>query len=108
MTRQAGGAQAAPPRELGRSLYNGLVWGGLVALLVWSWNPAEMYRVVGLFTDGGNMVEYASGFLKPAFRDWRYYVDEMILTVQIATWGTVLAVVAAFPLGILSASNMAP
>lgn len=110
MTQHAldGPPAAGPPREFGRSLYNFVVWGGLAALLIWSWAPAEMSRMVGLVTDGGNMVDYASGFLEPNFKDWRYYLDEMVLTLQIAAWGTVLAVIAAVPLGILSAGNMAP
>lgn len=108
MTQPALDAQPTPRQEFGRTLYNLLVWGGLVAILVWSWAPAEMYRVVSLFTDAGNMVDYASGFLQPNFKDLGYYVEQMILTVQIAAWGTFLSVIAAVPLGILSASNMAP
>lgn len=101
-------APALPPRDWSRTAFNLLVWGGLVAGLTWAWAPAEMYRVVSLFTDAGNMAEYASGFLDPNFRDLDYYFDEIILTVQIAIWGTLLAVIAAVPFGILSANNMAP
>ncbi len=97
-----------PPRDWGRTAFNTLIWGGLVAALVWSWAPAEMFRVVSLFTDADNMAEYASGFLSPNFRDLDYYLKEIVLTVQIAVWGTVLAVIASVPLGILSANNMAP
>jgi phosphonate transport system permease protein len=34
------------------------------------------------------------------------YVEEMLITVQIAIWGTLLAIIAAVPLGLLSASNV--
>ena len=36
------------------------------------------------------------------------YLDEMIVTVQIAVWGTFLAIVLAVPLGLLCSSNMVP
>ena len=99
---------ALPPRDWSRTLFNVVVWGGLAAALAWSWSPAEVYRFVNLFTDAGNMADYASGFLQPNFRDLDYYVSEIILTVQIAIWGTLLAVTAAIPFGILSSNNIAP
>lgn len=95
-------------RDWSRTIFNAVVWGGLALALVWSWAPAEMFRVVNLYTDAGNMAEYAAGFLSPNFRDFDYYVSEMILTVQIAVWGTTLAVIASVPFGILSSSNMVP
>ncbi len=80
----------------------------VVGALAWSWGPSDMGRWTYLFTDAGNMAEYASGFLKPDFSEWRTYLSEMIVTVQIAIWGTFLAVVLSVPFGILSAENMAP
>ncbi|WP_062119042.1 phosphonate ABC transporter, permease protein PhnE [Aureimonas sp. AU40] len=80
----------------------------VVAALAWSWGPAEMGQWTHLFTDAGNMAEYATGFLHPDFSPWRSYLSEMVVTVQIAIWGTFLAVVLSVPFGILSAKNMAP
>ncbi|MFC3228598.1 phosphonate ABC transporter, permease protein PhnE [Marinibaculum pumilum] len=97
-----------PPRDWGRTAYNLLVWVALLLVLGWSWSPAEMYRWISLFSDAGNMAEYAGGFMEPSFRHLDYYIEEMILTVQIAVWGSVLAVIASVPFGILSSSNMAP
>lgn len=108
------GTDAAPttvvlPRApLSVLLYRLLIWGGLALVLAWSYYPAEVYRFVSLYTDAGNMAEYASGFLSPNFRDWEYYVSEMILTVQIAIWGTVLAIVLGIPFALLSSNNIAP
>jgi len=101
---------AAPDigRDWSRTAFSYLVWGGLILALAWSWRPAEMYRWTGLFTDGGNMAEYAAAFLSPSFRDFDYYLKEMILTVQIAVWGTALAVVASVPFGVLSSNNIVP
>jgi phosphonate transport system permease protein len=96
--------EAAPKR----SLASLAVWVGLALLLAWSWGPADMDSWTQLFTDSGNMAEYASGFLSPDFTDWRYYLEEMVVTVQIAIWGTFLSVLLSIPFGILSASNIAP
>ena len=82
--------------------------GGLALALALSWQAAEMDRWTYLFTDAGNMAEYARGFLHPDFSAWRFYLEEMIVTIQIALWGTFLAVVLSVPFGILSAHNMAP
>lgn len=107
-TIQADLASAEAPRDLTRTAYTALVWLAVVAILAWSWGPAQMSRWTYLFTEADNMAEYASGFAQPDFSDWRYYLEEMVVTIQIALWGTFLAVVLAVPFGILSAQNMAP
>ncbi len=84
-----------------------LAWGVLFALLAGSWQGADM-RPGDLVRDSANMAEYAASFFPPNFRDWRYYLQEMVVTLQIALWGTVLAVVCAVPLGLLSSTNIAP
>jgi phosphonate transport system permease protein len=94
-------------REPGRRRNLGLLAALALALIV-SWGPAEMGNWTYLVTDSGNMAEYASGFMRPDFKDWRFYLEEMVVTIQIALWGTFLAVVLSVPLGILSAYNMAP
>lgn len=102
---------AAPAPEAARAsggLRNLLLLATLLAVLAFSWGPAEMGRWTYLFTDAGNMAEYASGFLQPDFRDWNYYLEEMVVTIQIALWGTFLAVLLSIPFGILSAHNMVP
>jgi len=65
-------------------------------------------RPLALIRDAGNMATYASEFFPPDFRQWRIYVEEMIVTLQIALWGTALAVVSAIPLSLLAASNITP
>lgn len=77
-------------------------------LLVWGWNPVEMYRWVNLITDAENMAQFASGFMSPNFRDWDIYLADMIVTIQIAIWGTFLSVVFGIPFAILSSSNICP
>jgi phosphonate transport system permease protein len=85
-----------------------LIWAAIIAVLVWSWAPAEMYRVIGLITDYQNMATFLEGFANPSFRYWETYLDEMIVTVQIAVWGTALAVIFGIPFAILSSSNIVP
>ena len=95
-------------RNWSEAAWGYVIWIALIALLVWSWGPAEMGRWTYLFTDSGNMAEYASGFLQPNFKDWSFYLEEMVVTIQIALWGTFLAVLLSIPFGILCAHNMAP
>lgn len=93
-----------PPQQHWLSL---LGWGLFVIFLAWSWQGAEM-RPLQLWKDAGNMGTFVADFFPPDFSDWRLYVKEMIVTVQIAIWGTVLAVIFAVPLGILSSANIVP
>lgn len=95
-------------RDWTRTLWTAFIWIALALLLAWSWAPAEMSRWTYLFTDADNMASYAAGFAHPNFSEWRYYLQEMGVTIQIALWGTFLAAVLAVPFGVLSARNMAP
>jgi phosphonate transport system permease protein len=78
-----------------------------IAVLAWSWHGADI-RPLALFRDAGNMAKFAGDFFPPNFHDWRVYVQEMIITIQIAIWGTLLAVVFAVPFGLMSAENIVP
>jgi phosphonate transport system permease protein len=82
-------------------------WVLVLAVLAWAWQGAEM-RPLDLIKDAGNMRTFARDFFPPDFHDWRIYLKEMLVTLHIAVWGTVLAIVAAVPLGLLSAHNVAP
>jgi phosphonate transport system permease protein len=82
-------------------------WVVVLAVLAWAWQGAEM-RPLDLWKDAGNMGTFARDFFPPDFHDWRIYLKEMLVTLHIAVWGTVLAIVAAVPLGLLSAHNVAP
>lgn len=99
-----------PPHHLtlpGRSLWGMLAWAAVLALLAGSWQGADM-RPMDLVRDSSNMATYAADFFPPNFSQWRFYLQEMLVTLQIAVWGTALAVVFAVPLGLLSAANVAP
>ncbi|MGN6704192.1 MAG: phosphonate ABC transporter, permease protein PhnE, partial [Burkholderiaceae bacterium] len=93
-----------PPKpSLGKPLF----WAALLAVLAASWRGADM-RPLDLFADAGNMGVYAASFFPPDFHDWRIYLQEMLVTLQIAIWGTALAVAFAVPFGLLSSANIAP
>ena len=84
-----------------------LWWGVVLAILAWSWRGADM-RPWALIKDSANMATLAGDFFPPDFTDWRFYLEETLVTIQIAIWGTVLAVVCAVPCGILSSANIVP
>jgi len=98
---------AAAPARPAASLGSLLGWGLLLAVLAGSWRGADM-RPLDLLRDAGNMAQYASGFFPPDFLDWRHYLQELVITLQIALWGTVLAIVCSVPLALLAASNLTP
>jgi phosphonate transport system permease protein len=102
----AGPAVPRPPLQTRARTW--LLWLTIVALLVWSWGPTEMRKITSLVTDWRNMAEFGAGFLRPNFHDWDAYAWEMVETVQIAVWGTALAVFFGIPFAILASANVCP
>jgi phosphonate transport system permease protein len=82
-------------------------WAAALAFLGWAWKGAEI-RPLDLVRDSGNIATYLSDFFPPDFRDWRIYLSEMVVTLHIAVWGTLLALLAAVPLGLAASANVAP
>lgn len=100
-------APETPPRDARTSLARLLLYALAAAVLIWSWQGAEI-RPMALLRDAGNMTIFAADFFPPDFREWRYYLGEIVVTLQVAVWGTALAVLAAVPFGLLCASNITP
>lgn len=96
-------SMAAPKRNL--TWY--VAWALMLALLAASWKGADM-RPLDLIRDSGNMASYAAEFFPPNFSQWRMFVQEMVITLQIALWGTALAVVTAIPMALLASANLVP
>ena len=96
-----------PPRDLRARTFRLVIWGLVLAMLAWAWRGAEM-KPVALVEQGGNILTLISDFFPPDFTDWRMYMKEMIVTLHVAVWGTLLAVICAVPLGIMSSENIAP
>jgi len=99
---------APPRRSLTNWIFDILIWGGVVALLVASFQAAEIFRFGDLFSGSNRMGKFGGQFLQPDFSQWRTYVSAMWLTVQMALWGTFLAIIIAVPLGLAGARNIAP
>jgi phosphonate transport system permease protein len=99
---------APPVRGAADRLFDLMVWGGVALLLIISFGPAEISKVTLLFTNSENMQTFLTRLTRPDFSQWQTYVAGMWLTVQIAAWGTFLAVVLAIPFGLMCASNVAP
>jgi phosphonate transport system permease protein len=97
-----------PVRPLSQRAFDVLLWGGIVALLVASFGPAELHKLPLLFENSQNMREFGRDFLRPDFTDLPGLVRQMWLTIQIALWGTAIAVLLAIPLGLAGARNVAP
>lgn len=110
MTAVANPAAVPPPpsRPLADRLIDLVVWGGLIALLVISFGPVELKKLPLLFSNSQNMQEFGRSFLHPDFTNWKTYIGAMWLTIQIALWGTLLAIVLAVPLGLAAARNVSP
>jgi phosphonate transport system permease protein len=99
----------APPQQtLGQRVPGFLLWGGVIVFLAIAFGPVQMANFGKLFTNTENMREFGRGFLHPDFTNWKTYVAQMWLTVQIAFWGTFLAVIIAVPFGLACSRNLSP
>lgn len=98
---------APPVTPLATRLFRLAVAALTIVVLVAAWYEAEM-NPAQLVRDAGNMATLGADFLRPDFTDWDVYANAMLETLAIAIWGTLLAVIAGIPLGILSAENVAP
>jgi phosphonate transport system permease protein len=108
MTLATGAVPPPPSRTLLQRAPDILLWGGVIVLLIVAFGPAEIRKLPLLFSNSENMRQFGRDFLHPDFTDWKLYVGMMWLTVEIALWGTFLAIVAAIPLGLLASRNMSP
>lgn len=104
----AGPIPAPPSKPLAQRLIDFVLWGGVVVVLALSVGPVELRKLAFLFTKSQNMQEFAQGFRHPDLADWKTYVAQMWLTIQIALWGTVGAIAVAVPLGLAASRNVAP
>ena len=74
---------------------------GLAARVV-ELRPLELVR------DIGNVGVFLKGYLNPSFGNVGEYAWQCVVTMCIALWGTVLALVVSVPLGLLGARNLSP
>ncbi|MBN8529750.1 MAG: phosphonate ABC transporter, permease protein PhnE [Caulobacterales bacterium] len=105
---EAGEIPPPPVKSLGAKTLDLLLWGGFAVMLIAAFNKVDLPNIVNLFSNSENIRNYGRDFLNPDFSQWRLLVEQMWLTVQIALWGTFLAVFLAVPLSLMASRNMAP
>ena len=98
-----------PPRtSLANRLLGLAVWGGVIGLLAISFGPVDLRRLPLLLANSANMQAFGQEFLHPDLGNLAYDIAAMWLTIQIALWGTLIAIVLAIPLGLAAARNVSP
>ena len=104
-----------PKRSASARAFDVLLWGGVIVLLIISFRPAEIDKFPQLFQDSSRMTAFAKQFFAPfgdaklfLSMDWGLFIAKMWQTIQMALWGTALAIVVAIPLGLLGARNITP
>lgn len=94
-----------------RSIFQTIIyyfgWILFLVILAWAWNGADL-KFIQLFKNSENIITILKGFFPPDFHSWPIHLKEMIITIQIAIWGTFLAIIFSIPFGILSAANVSP
>ncbi|MEM6453029.1 MAG: phosphonate ABC transporter, permease protein PhnE [Cyanobacteria bacterium P01_D01_bin.105] len=83
---------------------------GLVAAIAILWYAGVVSEIdlVELFEGGSTMGEYVTRYFPPDFSDWSSYLADVIETIGMGIWGTLLAVIVAAPLSILASGNLCP
>ena len=105
----ATGAIPRPPtRTLVQRAPDILIWGAVIMILLVSVGPVNIGHFTKLFSNAANMREFAKDFVHPKWDLLPLYIQQMILTIQIAMWGTALAVLIAIPFGLACARNVSP
>jgi phosphonate transport system permease protein len=104
-----------PPKIKRQQWLNRAMWLGLALVLFWATFGTEL-SPQRLVTGLGNSWSFVfgsperpgSGFFPPDTKRLPEYLYEMVITIKMAMWGTVLATLAAVPLSILAARNTSP
>ena len=104
----AGAIPAAPQKSAVSWAMDILVWGGVIAVLLYSIDAVDLGNISRLFSGNESTSLFVHDLLRPDFSEWKMFVGKMWETVQIALWGTFLAVLVGIPLGLAAARNMAP
>lgn len=102
------GIPSPPRRSMGAWTLDGLLWGGIALMLIISFADVELNNLGRMFENSERMRLYSRDFLNPDFSNLGFLVAEMWKTVQIALWGTFMAVFMAVPLSLMAARNIAP
>ena len=80
---------------------------GAIAVLVYSAQVSDI-SLIELFEGSGTMAEYVSRYFPPDFTDWRFYLQDIIETIAMGIWGTLLAAIVAAPISVFASENLCP
>ena len=80
---------------------------GIIAILILSFLQSEI-NFFTLFKYSGNMAKYTRSYFPPDFSDWRFYLEDTLITISMGIWGTLMAAIAAVPLSVLASENVCP
>ncbi len=101
-------APKPPTKSMGAWALDVLIWGGVAVVLLVSIDAVDLKNLSQLVTNSDRMEMFARELLRPDFTNWELFIAKMWETVQIALWGTFLAVFLGVPLGLAAARNIAP
>jgi phosphonate transport system permease protein len=77
-------------------------------ILLISIDAVDLKNISAVVANSDRIELFAGDLLRPDFTKWPLFVAKMWETVQIALWGTFLAVFLGVPLGLAAARNIAP
>jgi phosphonate transport system permease protein len=108
-------ANFTPPQSpFASRMLNWFLLMGFVVFLSLSFKGAGIVDIPRLWEKWDNTQIYLAEYLKPDFSDlflpWekQTYLPQMLVTLAVALWGTVLSIILAIPFALLSSSNIAP
>ncbi len=93
------------PQE--RSRWTPFLWGGAVLVLVWAARGSDL-QLTTLAQGVPFMASFLARMLPPNVSRLPSLAGPILETIQMAIWGTLLAILLATPLGLLAARNMSP
>lgn len=94
-------------RVKSRRVYISLMGIVAIAILVLSYIQSEI-DFWQLFKDRNNMWDLIQEFFPPDLTYWKSYLEDTLVTIAIAIWGTLMAVITSVPLAILASENITP
>lgn len=80
---------------------------GAIAVLIYSAIVSDI-NLLELLEGSSTMAEYIGRYFPPDFNDWSFYLKDIIETIGMGIWGTLLAAVVAAPLAVLASENLCP
>jgi phosphonate transport system permease protein len=105
----------APAPVRWRRLITTGIWFGIGVLLVWASFGTELSISKLISGASGSWALFFgapdkpnTGFFPPSFERLGTFIDQMMLTIKMAIWGTVLAAIFAVPFSFLASRNTTP